>query len=186
MAASAVAINIDSFCFVAIDALSQAALSFTGQCYGAGNFKRIDRIFLYGLGLGCLLGTLCGGGVYLLGEQIMGIYTSDPEVVRRGIEIMRILCLFQFVNATLNIPFNVLRGMGRSVFPMVSTIVCVCGLRVPWIYLVFRNFPTVAVLYAAWPVTNGEGEEPFRRVKDIMAEGKGLAAGQALLSEVTN
>ena len=155
MAASAVAVNIDSFCFVAIDALSQAALSFTGQCYGAGEFKRIDRIFLYGLGLGCVLGTLCGGGAYLLGERIMSIYTSDPEVVQRGIEIMRILCLFQFVNATLNIPFNVLRGMGRSVFPMVSTIVCVCGLRVPWIYLVFRNFPTVAVLYSAWPVTKG-------------------------------
>ena len=155
MAASAVAVNIDSFCFVAIDALSQAAVSFTGQYYDAGDLKRIDKIFVYTMGLGCVLGTLCGGAAYLLGEPIMSIYTSDLEVVQQGIEIMRILCLFQFVNATLNVPFNVLRGMGRSVFPMVSTIVCVCGLRVPWIFLVFNRFPTVDVLYAAWPVTKG-------------------------------
>lgn len=155
MAASAVALNVDSFCFVAIDALGQATISFAGQNWGAGNDKRVDRIFWYGLGLGCMIGIVIGGASVLLAPQILGIYTRDLVVTRWGMEIMLILSVFQFTNCTLNIPFNILRSMGRSIFPLVSTIVCVCGLRILWVYTVFRWFPTVTVLYLAWPVTKG-------------------------------
>lgn len=155
MAASAVALNVDSFCFVAIDALGQATISFAGQNWGAGNDKRVDRIFWYGLGLGCMIGIVIGGASVLLAPQILGIYTRDSVVTRWGMEIMFILSVFQFTNCTLNIPFNILRSMGHSIFPLVSTIVCVCGLRILWVYTVFRWFPTVTVLYLAWPATKG-------------------------------
>ncbi len=155
MAASAVALNIDYFCFVAIDALGQAVISFSGQAYGAGDLKRVDKIFWYSLGLGCVLGTLAGGVAIGFAPQILGIYTQDGQVVRYGSEIMLILCSTQFVNCTLNIPFNILRSMGHSMFPLFSTVLCVCGLRVVWIYSVFRWFPTVSVLYMVWPVTKG-------------------------------
>lgn len=155
MAASTIALNVDSFCFVAIDALGQAVISFSGQNWGAGNRKRVDRIFWYGLGLGCMLGIVIGGASILLAPEILGIYTRDPVVTERGMEIMFILSVFQFVNCTLNIPFHVLRSMGRSIFPLVTTIICVCGLRILWVYTVFRWHPTIVVLYMAWPATKG-------------------------------
>lgn len=155
MAASAVALNIDYFCFVAIDALGQAVISFSGQSYGAGDLKRVDRIFWYSLGLGCVLGVMAGGGAVAFAPQILGIYTQNEKVIRYGIEIMLILCTTEFINCTLNIPFNILRSMGHSMFPLFSTVLCVCGLRVVWICSVFRWVPTIAVLYMAWPVTKG-------------------------------
>ncbi len=155
MAASTVALNVDSFCFVAIDALGQAVISFSGQNWGAGNKKRVDQIFWTGLGLGCLLGVVIGGASILLAPQILGIYTRDPVVTEWGLEIMFILSAFQFINCTLNIPFNVLRSMGRSIFPLVTTLICVCGLRILWVYTVFRWRPTIVALYMAWPVTKG-------------------------------
>lgn len=155
MAATTVAFNIDGFCYVAIDALSQAAISFTGQNYGAGNYQRIDKIFGYTLGIGTGLGILLGVLGYLFAPQLIGIYTADPQVVAYGVEIMFITCLFQFVNCTMNVPSNVVRGMGRSVFPMIYTIFCVCVLRVVWIYTVFARYPTVTVLFLSYPVTKG-------------------------------
>lgn len=82
MAASAVALNIDNFCFVAIDAVGQAVISFARQSYGTGDLKRVDKIFWYSLGVRCVLGVLAGGIAILFVRQILGIYTKDPEVVR--------------------------------------------------------------------------------------------------------
>ena len=47
-----------------------------------------------------------------------------------------------------------LRGMGCSVVPMTASIVGVCGLRVLWIFTVFRFIsPTLTTLYISYPVT---------------------------------
>ena len=155
MAASTVALNIDAFCAVAIDALSQAAISFTGQNYGAKNFKRIDRIFAYTLGIGCFLALLFGVTAYHFAPQLLSIYTHDPAVIEIGVDIMFIVCIFCFINCTMNIPFNVVRGMNRSLFPMISTILCVCVLRVIWIYTIFAKYHTLTVLFTSWPFTKG-------------------------------
>lgn len=155
MAASAAAINVESFCNVALDALSQAAISFTGQNYGAGNLKRIDHILLYAVGLGCLWAITLGSLAYQGSSYILSIYTNDPHVIAHGREIMFIICHMLFVNCVMNIPFNVIRGMDHSIFPMVSTIFCVCGLRVVWIYTIFASFRSLTVLYLSYPVTKG-------------------------------
>ena len=155
MAATTIANNIDSFCYVAIDALAQASISFTGQNYGAGNYKRIDKIFAYTLGIGCVIALVLGVGAYLLAPQLLSIYTKDPAVIEVGIEIMFIVCVFEIINCTMNIPFNIVRGMNRSFFPMISTIICVCVFRVVWVYTIFRYSHTVTTLFLSWPVSKG-------------------------------
>ncbi len=153
MAASTIANNIDSFCYVAVDALAQASISFTGQNYGAGNYRRIDRIFAYTLSMGCGISLVLGIAAYIFAPQLLRIYTDDPEVISLAQQIMFILCVFGFTNAIMNIPANVVRGMGRSLYPTISTIFCVCVLRIIWIYTVFQHWHTVDVLFAAWPVS---------------------------------
>ncbi len=93
MAASAISLNIDHFCFVAIDVLGRAVFSFSGQSYRAGIRKRVDNILWYSLGVGCILGILAGGAAIVFASTILGIYTQDAEVIRYGKEIMLILCV---------------------------------------------------------------------------------------------
>ena len=155
MAASAVAVNVESFCNMALDALAQAAISFTGQNFGAGNLKRIDRILLYTVALGCAWAITLGSLAYQAAPRILGIYTDDLQVIAYGREIMFVICHLLFINCVMNIPFNVIRGMDHSLFPMVSTIFCVCVLRVAWLYTVFAAFRSLTVLYLSYPVTKG-------------------------------
>ena len=46
-----------------------------------------------------------------------------------------------------------LRGYGISLTPAVITLICVCGVRVTWVFTVFAKIPTYAALMAVYPVS---------------------------------
>lgn len=49
----------------------------------------------------------------------------------------------------------ILRAMGKSLLPMVVTIIGACGLRVLWIYTVFPLDRTFFTLFLSYPITWG-------------------------------
>ena len=73
MAGNTAASNIEGFVSTAMDAFSQAALSFTAQNLGAGKTKRLSRILWLCLSLVAGTGLLLGVGGYLLAPQLLGI-----------------------------------------------------------------------------------------------------------------
>lgn len=155
MAGNTAAANIEGFVSTGMDAFSQAALSFTGQNLGAGKTKRINRIIVLCMMLGVGTGLVLGVGAYLLGPQLLEIYSTDPEVIAFGLRRMQICCVTQFVGGMMGVMVGVLRGMGASFVPMAITITFVCGFRVVWLYTVFAAVPTLEVLYASYPITWG-------------------------------
>jgi len=46
-----------------------------------------------------------------------------------------------------------LRGLGYSLFPMIVTLVGVCGLRILWIYTIFAAFPVLETLIWSYPLS---------------------------------
>ena len=155
MAGNTAGSNIEGFISTAQDAFTQAAISFTGQNLGAGKLKRVDRVLLLcmllapGVGLVLsILAVLCGG-------PLLGIYSSDPEVIQYGMLRLTTVSLLQPIGALMGVTASVLRGMGYSTVPMVVTMSSVCGFRVIWIFTVFQAFPTLQVLYLSYPITWG-------------------------------
>ena len=155
MAGNTAASNIEGFVSTAQDAFAQAALSFTGQNMGAGKTRRVNRILLLCLVLVTGTGLVLGTGAFLLGHQLLGIYSADPQVIAFGIRRMSICCVLQFVGGLMGVMVGVLRGMGYSFIPMAITIGFVCGFRVVWIFTVFAMFPTLEALYVSYPITWG-------------------------------
>ena len=155
MAGNTAGSNIEGFISTAQDAFTQAAISFTGQNLGAGKLKRVDRVLLLcmllapGVGLVLsILAVLCGG-------PLLGIYSSDPEVIQYGMLRLTTVSLLQPLGALMGVTASVLRGMGYSTIPMIVTMSSVCGFRVIWIFTVFQAFPTLQVLYLSYPITWG-------------------------------
>ena len=153
MAGNAAAANIEGFCYVGMDCFSQAAISFTGQNYGARQYKRIDRVLLYALLLGTGAGVLFGVPAYLFGGHLLKIFSTDPAVIEIGLLRMSIICVTQFTSIWMNAPGNVCRAMGRSLFPMVNIITCVCVFRVIWILTVFTIDRSLTILYLSYPIS---------------------------------
>ncbi|WP_369297517.1 MATE family efflux transporter [uncultured Neglectibacter sp.] len=153
MAGNTAAANIEGFVSTAMDAFSQAAMSFTGQNVGAKKLNRVNRILVLCLSLGVGIGLLMGIGAYFAGSSLLSIYSSDPEVISFGLRRLAIVCACQCVGALMGNMVGVLRGLGASFVPMVITITFVCGFRVVWLYTVFAMAPTLETLYWSYPIT---------------------------------
>ncbi len=153
MAGNTAASNLEGFVYIAMNAFHQTALSFTSQNIGGGKYERVKKTMLYCLFLVVLVGGVLGFSAYGIKEFLLGIYTSDPEVIQYGILRMKIIMLTYFACGIMDVMVGCLRGMGYSIMPMVVSLLGACGLRIIWIITVFRSIPTLECLYISYPVS---------------------------------
>ena len=153
VAGSSAAGNVEGLISCTSNAYYNAAITFTGQCVGAGEKKRIDKIVLICLAFIFATWILVGGVVMLFSEPLMRIYTTDPEVLRLGLMKLEVMVAVYFTAGTLTTMPGVMRGMGYSITPMLITLVCACLMRIVWLNTAFAWYPTVKMLFAVYPVT---------------------------------
>ena len=153
MAGSTAAGNLESFVYVSMNACHQTAVSFVSQNLGAGKMDRIKKVFFQCLGLATAIGLVMGVGVYLLGEPLLRIYTSDSVAIEYGIRRLALVSAPYFLCGIMDTLVGCMRGLGYSVMPMVVSMLGACGLRIVWILTVFRMVHAWDVLFLSYPVT---------------------------------
>lgn len=153
IAGSTVAMNFEYFTYYVITAFGQTATTFIGQNYAAGQKGRCRSI----LWLCLLLSTVCSSvpifTIVLFRNTFSGFFTPDPAVIDSA--AVRILCilLFEPICNLYEIPAGMLRGSGHALYPAVSTMIGTCAFRIIWICTVFRENPTLPMLYHAFPLS---------------------------------
>ncbi len=155
MAGNTAASNVEGFVYTAMNAMHQTAVSFTSQNLGGRQYERIKKVLLECLAIVTVIGVVMGNGVYLLGEEILGIYSSDAEVVQYGILRLSVICTTYFLCGTMDTIVGVIRGLGYSVMPMIVSLVGACGLRVLWVMTVFQWQRSLLALYISYPISWG-------------------------------
>ncbi len=155
VAGNSAAANIEGFVYVAMNAFYQACISFVGQNYGAGNFKRIRRIVLTCMGCVAVAGFVAGNAALVFGRQLLGIYTTSPEVVEMGLLRLNIISRMYFICGMMDVMVGALRGIGYSMAPMIVSIAGVCGLRLVWLATVFQvpEWHTTTTIYLSYPIS---------------------------------
>ncbi len=153
MAGSSAAANLEGFVYISMNSVAQTVLSFTSQNYGARNYERMRKILMYSLGLVTFIGIVAGDGVLLLGKQLLGIYSSDAEVVAYGLVRLRFVSGPYFLCGLMDVMCSGIRGIGYSMLPTLVSLTGACALRIVWIYTIFAVNRTLAILYLSYPVT---------------------------------
>ena len=87
-----------------------------------------------GIGMCIALGLLTFAAVYLFGNEMMRIFTKDIDVVAIGKEYLLIIGGFFIVHGALNVYNGALRGAGDTLFPMITSLVCLWLIRIPLAY----------------------------------------------------
>jgi len=151
MAGYTAANNILGFLYVSVNAVTQACMSFTSQNYSVGKQKRMDRVLLDCVILSAGAAVVLGVGAYVFGTQLLGIYTSDKEVIRCGLEILSITTVPYFLCGIMDLIPGALRGMGHSAVPMVLSVIGTVGTRVLWIYVFFPHHRSLYFLFISYP-----------------------------------
>ncbi len=153
MAASSAAFNLEVFAYYIMNSFGQACTTFVGQNYGAGKGKRCKRtlkLCLLQSGIGTFLSC---GLIYLFAAPLLQIFNTDPEVVAAGrvrLGYIFIAYLFSFAQEAMS---GYLRGFGVSFIPAACSVIGICGVRLTWIFTVFRQSPSFATVMQVYPLS---------------------------------
>ncbi len=145
--------NIDSVIHICCNSVSQTATTFTSQNYGAGQIKRIRRIYFNCVGFTVVIAAICCAFLLTFGTQVLGVFSTDPAVIEMGLIRMKLFAVTYVLNSLLDVTTGQMRGLGKSVTPMIVTMAGVCGLRILWVYTVFQAYRSMEVLYLSYPVS---------------------------------
>ena len=159
IAGSSLALNFEYFTYDIAVAFAQAAVTFTGQNYGAGNLKRCKKIFwecmLFGIGFTQILCII----FMIWDDFFVGIYTTSTAVAAFGLSRLHHVCSLEGLTATYEVESAALRGMGKSLEPSIITVLGTVVFRVIWLLTVFKMVPTYEMLMnvyvASWIFTGG-------------------------------
>ena len=153
VAGNSAASNVEGFVYQATTSVSQAAITFSGLYTGAGNYKKVKEVLINCTALSTLFGIIIGIIVIIFKSPILSFYTNNSAVINAGIIRLNIMCLFYGLCGAMDTIANVSRGMGKSVVPMIITLVFVCMVRILWVYTIFEFFNTAESVFWSYPVT---------------------------------
>ncbi|MBR5155125.1 MAG: MATE family efflux transporter [Clostridia bacterium] len=158
MAGSVAATNVENFGFLVLSAVEQGAVSFVGQNMGAKKPDRITSVTKVAMIIGIASSLLFLFVMREAGPIMLGLFADDTSreaVVRMGmIKLAFVACSY-----TLYVPSQVLngvlKGMGRATVPTVINSVCICGLRLLWMFVAYPFNPTLEMVYTSYSISWG-------------------------------
>jgi len=156
IAGNAAAASIEGFIFVAMQSFHQSSLNYTGQNFGAKNSKRILKAFWTNIVCVTVMSLVIISVVYTFKTNLLSLYITDsPASIDFGIKRMSYICLFYSMCGIYEVLNGIVRGMGHSLVTMFISISGVCGVRLVWIFTVFKAHHTLDTLYVSYPISWG-------------------------------
>ncbi|MBQ8529104.1 MAG: MATE family efflux transporter [Clostridia bacterium] len=161
VSAKTIAFNIDGLVYTAMDGYLHSSMTFVGQNYGARKIERIKKSILYAIIQVATVGIVLGQLITLFCPEIVSLYInpSDPNfeaVSSYAVELSRFILSVYFMCGIMNTLSGSLRGLGRSVIPMVIGIFSSCVIRLIWIYgffFPFEKFHSLVGLFYCYPIS---------------------------------
>ncbi len=153
VAGSSAAFNIEILGFFVVNSFSQACTTFIGQNYGAGKLDRCQKTLRYALLESVLIGGSISALLILFGRPLLHFFNSDPNVIEYGYTRVFWILAFEVVNGAIDIFSGAMRGYGESMIPAIISLVCICGVRIAWVYTYFQAHRTFQALIYAYPIS---------------------------------
>lgn len=154
MASSTAVATVEGLMWVTLSSFQNATTTFVSKNLGARKLDRARKSFTYSILLTAGLGIILGLSTFLLGDQILTIFIKDnPVAMEFGRQRYIITFPIYFLAGIMSVLPGAIRGLGSSVPPSIISLVGACGVRIVWVYTVFKMYPNLSVLYLVHPIT---------------------------------
>jgi Na+-driven multidrug efflux pump len=155
MAGNGASGSVESLLFTALGAISQAIVSFTSQNFGRYNYKRIVKAHVLGQVIVFTFGFAMCVLTVVFAEPLISLYADDPAEIAAGVAKLQMIGILTFIYSSSDLAVATMRGMGSSLTPTLTSLICVCGARLLWIATIFQlpEFHTLSGLYFAFPLS---------------------------------
>lgn len=120
-------------------AIGQASQIMTGRLVGQEDYDEAYKTCLKNLRISLILAVSLSTILYIFREQLLGIFTSDPEIIKWGV-ILMLVDIFLEPGRTFNVVLiSGLRGAGDVIFPVVMAIIFMWGVAVFGSYIALSH-----------------------------------------------
>lgn len=155
IAGNAAAVNLEGFVYTAMNGFSQGTLTFCSQNLGAGKTDRIKKVVLVSQVCIAIIGAFLGGIFLLFRNQLIGIFSSSPEVIQAGVRRFWVIMTTYYLCGMMDGLSNSIRGIGHSLTPVITSLCGACLYRIIWIFTIFQipQFHNVYCIYVTYPIS---------------------------------
>lgn len=145
--------KLDGFAIMPVLSFSMAFTTFTGQNIGAKRYDRVKQGAKIGLILSLSTIICISATLLYFDEQLLSIFSDDPEVIKYGLMMMHTLIPMYFLLTITHALNGFIRGAGKTKVPMMVMIVCWCCMRMAWILTTVPLFNDIQFVFYGWPIT---------------------------------
>ena len=131
IAAYTAASKVDAFAEMPAINLGQALMNFTAQNEGAGKQKRITKGGKSALITTLLISIAISVLIYSFAPHFIILFNHSKTIVRIGQNYLRIVSVFYFIFGAMQVLNGLLLGYGKSLLPLIASIITFCFLQVP-------------------------------------------------------
>ncbi|WP_300276579.1 MATE family efflux transporter [Peptacetobacter sp.] len=142
-------LKVDGFNILPVLSFSMASTTFTGQNYGAGKMDRVKKGMWITLIMSIVYTVVIGAVLLKNPSDVIHMFSQDTEVIKAGVVAMKYFCPFYVLLAILHSLAGTVRGVGKSIPPMIVLLVSLCLFRVICILYVIpmTRIDNVYILY---------------------------------------
>ncbi len=158
---NAAAGNLESFVYTATNAVYQASITFTSQNVGADKPRRVWRVAACCYLLDIIIAAVFSTIVLVFNKPLLSLYGINDSVagslehIAYETAILRsmILLIPYFTLAFMETGSGLVRGLGRSTYSTIITLIGACLFRVVWVLAVFKALPTLEIIFVSFPIS---------------------------------
>lgn len=147
--------KVEGIAFLPIMSMSMALPTFVSQNLGAGKVDRAKKGAFMGTFMACVFAELTGVLIYYASPYLIGAFVSTPEAIEYGVGHGKTVAFFLFLLAFTHCAAGALRGCGKAMIPMVTLLLCWCGIRIVYVTTALKFFPVFRTISWAYPLTWG-------------------------------
>ena len=116
--------------------IGTVSATLVGRSLGEGNEKRATRYGWHSVGIGAILMGCIGTLFMFFPRAIMGLFTTQPDTIELGVLPFRMLGAFQLLDGVGIVLSRTLQGVGSTLYVMVSEMICIWCILIPYTYIV--------------------------------------------------
>ena len=145
--------NIELLLYAFVFGMHHTAIAVTGQNYGAKQYHRLIKGMYLCVAMMFSLNIITGYTLNYFSPQLVGIFTSDPEVIRFGVIRAHEMFTVYFLLGFMDVSTGICRGLGATLIPAIATVLGTCGVRVLWVRFALAHFQTIESILWAYPIS---------------------------------
>ena len=155
IAGKSIASKLEEFIETFASSISHGVVTFVGQNIGAKKEYRVHKIIGAGLFACAVWYAFVTAGMLAFGRYFCLIFNSDKEVIDWAMRRVFVMEAWMFTTMGSKTYGAALKGMGKTMFTMLTNLFFTCIARVGYLSFIYPNLPTQTYegIYLIYPIT---------------------------------